>query len=303
MTPNVSVYAEHAFACPASGTTAGNAAICTTPAASTARLRSALNMNRKEARKMFTPEELEELRRFDAEIDAQPMAVEDYQEERYVDRMLFRTDRGLPMQTHKQTLSPEMMERRRKKSLEWQHKHPEYKKAYYEENREYLTAKQREYYAAHREEIAAKRKLARQREREKQGVYFESKQWTDEMESMLVSLVENGNTVREIAEHFNRSKDGIRKALKRRGLKAVRERRTFKKGDEQVEQKTTISNGKADISASLERLERIVNNFDAAISYLMEEEPMDVKRGWFALGIIQTELMELQNALKEGCGR
>lgn len=47
MTPNVSVCAEHAFACPASGTTAGNAAIRTTPAASIARWRSALNMNRK----------------------------------------------------------------------------------------------------------------------------------------------------------------------------------------------------------------------------------------------------------------
>lgn len=47
MTPNVSVYAEHAFACPASGTTAGNAAIRTTQAGSIARWRSAQNMNRK----------------------------------------------------------------------------------------------------------------------------------------------------------------------------------------------------------------------------------------------------------------
>lgn len=47
MIPNASVYAEHVFACPASGTTAGNAAICTTPAVSTARWRSVRNMSRK----------------------------------------------------------------------------------------------------------------------------------------------------------------------------------------------------------------------------------------------------------------
>lgn len=82
----------------------------------------------------FTPEELEELRRFDAEIDAAPMEYEDYLISNFVEALLF----------------PERERERAKRR--------ERERRTYERDAEKRRQYQREYRAAHKEEAAARKR-------------------------------------------------------------------------------------------------------------------------------------------------
>ena len=83
----------------------------------------------------FTREELEELRRFDAEVDEAPLTLQDYRQSAELDRevLLDRKDNA-----HRRVAAQ--------------------KKAYYEANRERVAAQQKAWYEANRERVAAQKK-------------------------------------------------------------------------------------------------------------------------------------------------
>lgn len=91
----------------------------------------------------FTPEELEELRRFDAEVDAAPMEHEDFLISDFVEALLF----------------PERERARAKQRAESRRR--------YEHRKEKARAYDREYQAAHREEVAARKRAWYQANRER----------------------------------------------------------------------------------------------------------------------------------------
>lgn len=91
----------------------------------------------------FTPEEREELRRYDAMIDAAPMTYEDYQLSDFVEALLF----------------PERERARAKQRTAARRR--------YERRKEKARAYDREYQAAHREEVAARKRAWYQANRER----------------------------------------------------------------------------------------------------------------------------------------
>ena len=98
---------------------------------------------------MFTPEELEELRRADAELDKSfTQTNEEIRESRERDR-----------QAQLDQMAPE----KRKRAA--------YKRAYYEANKEEIAAKQRAYYEANKEEIAAYQRAYREANKEEIAAY------------------------------------------------------------------------------------------------------------------------------------
>lgn len=99
----------------------------------------------------FTSEELEELRRFDAEIDAAPMEYEDYLLSDFVEALLFperEQERAKRREYSRQTYERDA-EKRRQYQREYRAAHKEEaaarKRAYYEANRGRVLAQQREY--------------------------------------------------------------------------------------------------------------------------------------------------------------
>lgn len=112
---------------------------------------------------LFSPEELEELRRVDAEIDAAPLDYEDWKAVELVEALLF----------------PERERERAKRR--------EYSRRTYERNAEKIKQYSREYYQVHWEEIRAHKRawyqanreriLAQQREyrRRKSGITEEAR--------------------------------------------------------------------------------------------------------------------------------
>ena len=115
------------------------------------------------SRSLFTPEELEDLRRADAEIDAGFVIT---QKER---REIKRRDREVQKIYNPRQRSAETRRRdaERSKAYYWAHREEmlAYQKARYKANRDELQAyyreRQRIYDAAHREERAAKKRAAR----------------------------------------------------------------------------------------------------------------------------------------------
>ena len=99
---------------------------------------------------LFTPEELEELRRIDAELDEEFVQT---QEERVASRNRDRMARI------------EGMEPERRKIAENQ-------RAYREANREKIAENQRAYYEANREKIAENKRAYYEANREKLNAYF-----------------------------------------------------------------------------------------------------------------------------------
>ena len=99
---------------------------------------------------LFTPEELEELRQADAEIEADFWQTsEEIRESRERDRQA-NLDRMLP-------------EKRRKAA---------YQRAYREANKEDIAAYQRAYYEANKEDIAAKQRKWQKDNRERRNAYM-----------------------------------------------------------------------------------------------------------------------------------
>ena len=109
------------------------------------------------SRSIFTPEELEELRRADEEIEAGFVIT---REERMEINRRGKKNRNL---------SPETRAKNTERSKAYYREHREdilaHQKAYYREHREEMCAERREYqrayYATHREEKNAKRRAAR----------------------------------------------------------------------------------------------------------------------------------------------
>lgn len=100
---------------------------------------------------LFTQEELEELRRFDAMVDESPMTHEDWKALGLVEDLLFPERVAVRKANHARYL-------RRKEELAARGK------AYREANREREAARKRAYYLANREQV-----LAAQRARRKTG--------------------------------------------------------------------------------------------------------------------------------------
>ncbi len=97
---------------------------------------------------LFTPEELEELRRLDAEID------EDFQQTPEEIRASRARDKAVTI---------DRMDNRRKKAAETQ-------KAYYEANREKIAETQKAYREANREKIAESKKILLRNHRKSLGL-------------------------------------------------------------------------------------------------------------------------------------
>lgn len=85
-------------------------------------------------RPLFTPEELEELKRIDAELDAQPVTQAEYDALEFIEELLF----------------PEKTSARKEKDRAR-------RRAYYEAHREECLEAGRAYYAEHKDEIAARK--------------------------------------------------------------------------------------------------------------------------------------------------
>ena len=83
------------------------------------------------SRPLFTPEELEELARIDAELEAAPVTADELADSR-------RRDRAAKLDS---------MDKRTRRIAEQ-------RRQYYEAHREEIAEQQRQYYEAHREEIA-----------------------------------------------------------------------------------------------------------------------------------------------------
>lgn len=90
---------------------------------------------------IFTPAELEELRRFDAEVDAAPMEYENFLISEFIDSLLF-PERERKCQSY---------ERCRERYLQYQSK---YRATHQEEER----ARKRAWYQANRDRVAAQQK-------------------------------------------------------------------------------------------------------------------------------------------------
>ena len=98
----------------------------------------------------FTPAELEELRRFDAEVDAAPMEYEDFLISELIDDLLF------PEQRRKRERSHQSYERCRERCLQYG---KEYRATHQEEER----ARKQAWYQANRERVAAQQKAYHRR--------------------------------------------------------------------------------------------------------------------------------------------
>ena len=114
-------------------------------------------------RPLFTPEELEELKRIDAELDAVPVSNEEVQES-------LRRDRAAAFAA-KDNKRAKVAERQRRyreankeKVAEYQRRYreankekvAEYQRRYYEANKEKVAERQRQYYEANKEKYAKK---------------------------------------------------------------------------------------------------------------------------------------------------
>ena len=125
----------------------------------------------------FTPEELEELRRFDAEIDAAPMEYEDYLISDFVEALLFpdRERRRAQRREHDRRTYEREAEKRRQYQREYRAAHKEgeaaKRHAYYEANRERILAQQREYRRRKAEAREAEREARRATARERKRAY------------------------------------------------------------------------------------------------------------------------------------
>ena len=120
---------------------------------------------------MFTPEELEELKRFDAEIDeTYVMTEEEFRASAALDREARRRRRGRPQTRSDDTWYARNREKHKAASRAYYQSHKEkclaYQKAYRERNRESLRAAGRFYSKAHREQQNKKSKIYYQEHRE-----------------------------------------------------------------------------------------------------------------------------------------
>lgn len=100
----------------------------------------------------FTPEELDELRRFDAEVDAAPMTYEDWKTLDLVEDLLF------PERARQREASRRKYERSRERALS-------YSKEYSEAHKAEIAARKKAWYIANRERVAAQQKAYQQRKR------------------------------------------------------------------------------------------------------------------------------------------
>lgn len=107
-------------------------------------------------RPLFTPEELEELRKFDEIVDASPMTKEDYETSYFVSDLLF----GFGEKQRKKA------ERIKSGSYE---KERQRVKAYAEKNKEKIKARRAAYYQKNKAAIAAKQKDYRARKKSENG--------------------------------------------------------------------------------------------------------------------------------------
>ena len=92
----------------------------------------------------FTREELEELKRFDAEVDKAPLTLQDYHQSAELDREVLHDRKD---NAHRRIAAQQ--------------------KAWYEANRERVAAQQKAYREANRERIAAQKKAYREANRER----------------------------------------------------------------------------------------------------------------------------------------
>ena len=95
------------------------------------------------SRPLFTPEELAELARIDAELESAPVTADELAESRRRDR----------------AAQPAAMDKRARRMAEQQ-------RQYYAAHREEIAEQKRQYYAAHREEIAERMRQYREAHRE-----------------------------------------------------------------------------------------------------------------------------------------
>ena len=92
----------------------------------------------------FTREELEELKRFDAEVDKAPLTLQDYHQSAELDREVLHDRKD---NAHRRIAAQQ--------------------KAWYEANRERVAAQQKAYREANRERIAAQKKAYYEANRER----------------------------------------------------------------------------------------------------------------------------------------
>ncbi len=111
---------------------------------------------------MFTPEELEELRRFDEMVDREKLSYEDYVLEDLVDDILF------PHEAAKRAKRAAARKARREKKTR-EELHREYREDYAKRDKEAERARKREWYKKNRDRVRAQQKAYSAGRRKKTG--------------------------------------------------------------------------------------------------------------------------------------
>ena len=163
------------------------------------------------ARPMFTPEELEELRRFDENLDDSFVQT---QEEIRESRKRDREAKLLAMEPEKRKIAEYQAayyEANREKFAEYKaayyeanrEKIAEYQAAYYEANREKFAERNAAYYEANREKIAERNAAYRDANREKYNAYMREymrKRRAAKKLAALASANDRGNLIPSVSE-------------------------------------------------------------------------------------------------------
>ena len=110
------------------------------------------------SRPLFTPEELEELARIDAELEAAPVTADELADSR-------RRDRAAKLDSMDNRIR-RIAERNRQYYEAHREEIAEQQRQYYEAHREEIAERMRQYYEAHREEIAERMRQYREAHRE-----------------------------------------------------------------------------------------------------------------------------------------
>ena len=106
---------------------------------------------------LFTPEELEELRRIDAEIDAEPMTDEDYRLSDFIDGILFpeQKERKERKRADNRAQRDSFVEKHGEEALKAKYK------ADYQKNKEADRERKKAWYAANKDRIRAQQQAYR----------------------------------------------------------------------------------------------------------------------------------------------
>lgn len=107
----------------------------------------------------------------------------------------------------------------------------EYDHNRYEQNKDEIKERNKKYWAVHREELNAKR---REKNKQSNDASIETatnnnKWWTTEDMLDVLTMMEAGQSISQIAPQVNRSEEAVKNIMKRKAFKELKENKPIKK--------------------------------------------------------------------------